>query len=239
MSHMVATDYPPTCAVWLRGHGGLYNRVAVADGSSGKVRLYRADAAAAGAGNASLGELDLHTQPVKAMALHVAANVVVSADAKGIIEYWDAETLLMPEPPTVAFRYKTETDLYVLMKARTVPCTITMSPTGAHFAVTSRDKQLRVVDFKKGKLTRQYDESVGAYSGAGAAAASAGAQHLDTLVLGKKQAVERELEASPEAQALCNVVFDESGNFLVFGALAGVKVGPLSTHLARPYLIPI
>jgi hypothetical protein len=98
MSHMVATDYPPTCAVWLRGHGGLYNRVAVADGSSGKVRLYRADAAAAGAGNASLGELDLHTQPVKAMALHVAANVVVSADAKRITCSWHVDANKLREP---------------------------------------------------------------------------------------------------------------------------------------------
>ena len=32
---------------------------------------------------------------------------------------------------------------------------------------------------------------------------------MDSLLLGKKQAVERELEASPEAMALCNAAFDE------------------------------
>lgn len=219
MSRMVSTDYVPSVAVWLRGSGGLYNRVAVGDSGSGKIRVYRADAGHGSQGNQALTEIDIHSQPVKCLALNMVANVVISADAKGVIEYWDAGTFVMPDSPVVSFQYKTETDLYDMAKAKTVPCTIAVSPTGTHFATTSRDKQIRLFDFKRGKLTRKYDESVGVYTG------STGSQHVgDTLLLGKKQAVERELEASPEALALCNVAFDESGNFLVYGSLAGIKI---------------
>ena len=115
MSNMIKTEYTPTVAVWLRGQGGLYNRVAVADMNSGKIHLYRSDAGGSGT-NAPLMMVDLHTQPVKCMALNVSVNVVISADAKGVIEYWDAESGLMPETPIVSFTYKTETDLYDLAK---------------------------------------------------------------------------------------------------------------------------
>ena len=182
MSNMIKTEYTPTVAVWLRGQGGLYNRVAVADMNSGKIHLYRSDA---GSGtNAPLMMVDLHTQPVKCMALNVSVNVVISADAKGVIEYWDAETCLMPEAPIVSFTYKTETDLYDLAKAKTIPCTLAISPTGTLFVTTSRDKQLRVFDFKKGKLTRKYDESVAAYSSSnGGLNAAGGAQVILRLII--------------------------------------------------------
>ena len=38
---------------------------------------------------------------------------------------------------------------------------------------------------------------------------------MDSLLMGRRQAVERELEATEGTLAHCNAVFDESGNFLV------------------------
>jgi peptidylprolyl isomerase domain and WD repeat-containing protein 1 len=77
----------------------------------------------------------------------------------------------------------------------------------------------------KGKMKRKYDESVNAYQSVGGKAGSMlGELHMDTLVLGRRLAMERELESSPETLSLCNVVFDESGNFLIYGSLAGIKV---------------
>jgi hypothetical protein len=43
------------------------------------------------------------------MALNLTANAVISADAKGVIEYWDVDTFQMPKTPKISFEYKTET----------------------------------------------------------------------------------------------------------------------------------
>lgn len=52
----------------------------------------------------------------RCMTLNVPTSTIISADAKGIIEYWDGETLESVSQPDVLFRYKTETDLYELAK---------------------------------------------------------------------------------------------------------------------------
>ena len=48
------------------------------------------------------------------MALNLAVNTIISADAKGVIEYWDVDTFQMPKKPKIAFDYKTETGIFYL-----------------------------------------------------------------------------------------------------------------------------
>jgi len=159
----------------------------------------------------------------------VSKNVVISGDSKGVLEYWDCETLELPVAgSSIAFRFKTDTDLYDLAKARTFPCSISCSPRGDVFVVMARDKQLRMFDFARGKLTKKIDESAASYQSGGLNAAASG---LDSLELGRRLAMERELEASTgnDGLALCNAVFDESGNFLLFGTLVGIKMLNLVT----------
>jgi peptidylprolyl isomerase domain and WD repeat-containing protein 1 len=57
---------------------------------------------------------------------------------------------------------------------------------------------------------------------------------MDALELGKRQAMERELEATPEAMARVSMVFDNSGHFLIFGSLKGIKIlNVLSNKVVR------
>lgn len=49
------------------------------------------------------------------MALNLAANTIISADAKGVIEYWDADTFLLPKKPKISFEFKTETGVYSIL----------------------------------------------------------------------------------------------------------------------------
>jgi peptidylprolyl isomerase domain and WD repeat-containing protein 1 len=164
------------------------------------------------------------------MVTNVAAQCVISADSKGMIEYWDINDFSLPSAEKLSFKLKSETDLYDLAKARTVPHSIAVTPSGVLFSTFSSDKQIRVFDFSKGKLLRKYDESVEAYSKAAADPTQSVAAGLDPLELGRRQATERELEATPEAMALCNMTFDESGHFLVFGTLKGIKVVNVVTN---------
>jgi peptidylprolyl isomerase domain and WD repeat-containing protein 1 len=158
------------------------------------------------------------------MSLNCVAQTVLSVDSKGMIEYWDALTFAMPKE-RVQFAFKSETDLYDLAKARTVPCSIAVSPNGQLFATLSRDKQVRVFDFATGKLTRKYDESVAVY-----ASGSSFSTGLDDLELGKRQAVEREIESNMDALKQWNVLFDESSSFLLFATLRGIKIVSLATN---------
>lgn len=138
MVNMISAGFTPTAACWLLGG----NEVAVADAASGAIFLFRSSDGS----QRPSQELKIHTSPVVAMALS-CCGIVVSGDQRGMIEYWDSATLDFPAEK-VAFQMKTETDLYDLAKARTVPCSIAFSPDGETFAVLSRDKQIRLFDLR-------------------------------------------------------------------------------------------
>lgn len=225
MANMVEVAYVPTCAAWLVGARGLCDRVAVADRDSGKIRIYKsAD------GQEAIHEVDLHSHPVKCICLNSSStgtatpvNVVVSVDVKGIIEYWNVDDFQMPGADKISFKLKSETDLYDLAKSKAVPYSLAVSPTGTQFAMYASDKHIRLFDFRTGKLTRKYDESAKQYAANSATA-------VDSLDYGRRLAVERELEAcssgsaSGVAMSMSNVIFDESGHFLLFSSLKGIKI---------------
>jgi peptidylprolyl isomerase domain and WD repeat-containing protein 1 len=154
MSHMIAVDYVPTAAVWL----GNSTRVAIADSSAGMIRIYSSNGEIA-----VLAEVSLHSHPVKCMSLNVHHQVIVSIDTRGMIEYWGIDSLASVTPPITTFTYKSETSLYELAKAKTSPCCLVMAPAGDKFVVTSKDKQIRIFDFRSGKLKQQFDESALSY----------------------------------------------------------------------------
>jgi peptidylprolyl isomerase domain and WD repeat-containing protein 1 len=162
LANMIEVDYVPMCAVWLSSRLGASTRVAVADASSSMIRIYSAE------GSQEIQqELSIHMAPVRCMATHPSLHCVVSTDSKGVIEYWDSERYnsIGKEDGVVSFKYKMETDLYDLAKARAVPHALVMSPKGNQFVVTSSDRQIRVFDFETGKIKRKYDESAKAYQG--------------------------------------------------------------------------
>lgn len=158
MANMISANYKPTNAVWLNSHhSGHFTRVAIADADSGIIRIYKSE------GNQEpVATINLHSSPVKCMVLNVAMCCVISADSRGVLEYWDVDTCDLPID-RISFKYKTETDLYDLAKKKTTPCSIAVSQQGNAFATTSRDKQIRVFDFSSGKLRRQYDETNTSY----------------------------------------------------------------------------
>ena len=168
MSNMISVEYQPFCACWIPSVGSsnrLCNRVAVADQNSGNIRIYRISG-----DQQAMATLDLHSSPVKCMALNFAAQAVVSIDSRGVIEYWDCQTLQLPptrkagqrDTAGITFTLKTDTDLYDLAKARASPLALSIAPKGDFFAVLSSDMMVRIFNFARGKLSRKYDESVAA-----------------------------------------------------------------------------
>lgn len=218
MSNMIELDYVPNAVVFLSGPRQICDRIAVSDMNSGKIRIYNAE------GNAGcLHTVEVHTNPVVCMGINTRFNTVVSLDTRGLIEYWDIDNFDLPRAPDViSFRLKSETGLYELAKSKTVPISIAISPNGQQFVTLSRDKQIRVFDFVTGKLTKKYSESGEVYT--------VDNTPYDELELGRRKAVEREFDASLDALSTANVAFDETGHFLLFASLRGIKIVSLATN---------
>lgn len=152
------------------------------------------------------------------MTANYLANVAISIDTKGMIEYWDYQTFQTPSQEFVTFKYKTETDLYDLVKAKTTPFQITMSPNGQMFATISSDRQIRVFDFINGKILRKYDESYAIYS------------KTEDMEIKKKLIIERELDHNLPSLAQNNLIFDESSHFLLFSTIKGIKIISIASN---------
>ncbi|KIW17794.1 hypothetical protein PV08_04989 [Exophiala spinifera] len=174
----------------------------------------------------------LHRAPVVAMAYNYAFDCVVSADSSGMVEYWQPGDSY--EKPDSVFKMKSATNLFDFKKAKSAPCSITISPSGHQFATISfPDRKIRVFDFASGRLYRSYDESIEtiiAMQQAGTAL-----QKLEEVEFGRRLAVERDLD-NPVVRPRINVVFDESGHFVAYGSLLGIKVvNTLTNRVMKAY----
>jgi peptidylprolyl isomerase domain and WD repeat-containing protein 1 len=97
-----------------------------------------------------------------------------------------------------------------------------MSPNGHQFATFSfPDRKIRIFDFASGKLYRTYDESIETISEMQQAGTAI--QTLEDVDFNRKLAIERELDTSA-ARSRINVIFDETGHFILYGSILGTKV---------------
>ena len=162
----------------------------------------------------------VHRSPVTLMAFNNAYDCVVSADEAGMIEYWRPYGSC--EKPDDVFEYKSSTNLFEFKKAKSTPTSISISPSGSQFATFSfPDRKVRIFDFATGKLYRTYEESLVTITDMQQAGTAL--QKLDDVDFGRRLAVERELE-NPAIRNRINVIFDESGHFVLYGSILGVKV---------------
>lgn len=87
----------------------------------------------------------LHRTPIQSIVC--IDDVIVSSDAKGIIEYWRLDG----SPPNVTFKYKAQTDLFALAKCKQKALCASVDDT--QFAVLT-ENNVRVFDFMTGKCLR-------------------------------------------------------------------------------------
>lgn len=225
MVNMLQVAYTPAECCWIAGKGSVDAKVVVADQQAPVLRVYSAEQTASDPLHV-IGKL--HTAPVTALAFNARFSCAISSDARGHIEYWHTETYKFPSASAadgvkLRFKFKGETDLYELAKSKTSAMSIDVSADGQSFVVAARDRQIRVFRFLTGKLRRKYDESLTVFEDAQAD----DSLHLDAIDFGRRAAVERELEASGVAS---NCIFDESGHFILYPTLLGIKMVNVETN---------
>ncbi|KAK4898806.1 Peptidyl-prolyl cis-trans isomerase cyp15 [Elasticomyces elasticus] len=220
----------PKAICFVHGHGSSYPILAVSSEDDGSIAIWD-----------GRGEdlkpfhtiTSLHRKPVHIMAYNDQFDCVVSADESGMIEYWRPSGDYAK--PDNVFDMKSTTSLFEFKKAKSVPSSITVSPTGRQFATFSfPDRKVRLFDFASGKLHRTYDESITTISEM-QQAGTLSSDSLEAVDFGRRIAVERELD-NPAIRSRQNIIFDESGHFILYGSLLGTKViNTLTNRVVKLY----
>ena len=220
---------PAKTICWVHKRGASLPLLAAAEEKGNEIKIYDGR----GENQAPIDIItNLHRSPVVLIVYNNTYDCVISADDNGMIEYWSPSG--SHEKPESVFQYKSATNLFEFKKSKSVPTSITMSPTGSQFATFSfPDRKVRVFDFPTGKLYRSYDESILTLTEMQQAGIAL--QKLDDVEFGRRLAVERDLE-NPYVQRRINVIFDESGHFILYGSLLGTKViNTLSNRVVKVY----
>eukprot|EP00854_Cymbomonas_tetramitiformis_P003437 gene3437-4318_t len=106
-----------------------------------------------------------------------------------------------------------------------------VSPDGKHFVLLAPDRKIRVFQFRTGKLVRTYEETLEVINDIQKADDSP--FKLENIDFGRRMAIEREMEKGEEDYP-CNpnVIFDETGNFIIYATLLGIKMVNIVTNRA-------
>eukprot|EP01112_Ceratiomyxa_fruticulosa_P022938 TRINITY_DN8567_c0_g1_i1.p1 TRINITY_DN8567_c0_g1~~TRINITY_DN8567_c0_g1_i1.p1 ORF type:complete len:482 (+),score=91.09 TRINITY_DN8567_c0_g1_i1:2-1447(+) len=226
---MFNVDFVPYACEWIHKRGSLKPILAVTDKGSSQIRLFDT--------NEQFHVIErIHNSPIKLLKFNEKFNTVVSIDNSGMIEYWDAETFTFPKH-VVTFGMKMETDLYEFAKCKTAPTSLSISPDGRFFATVSKDRQVRVFNFHTGKIIAKYDESFqvinklqrGEVDGE-LIEPEENIYKLDPIDFGRRMAIEKEIDSAGENVPSSSVVFDESGNFIMYPTLFGIKIINIVTN---------
>jgi peptidylprolyl isomerase domain and WD repeat-containing protein 1 len=221
---MLTLEFTPKCVCWIHRRGASLPLLAVSDEVNHTIRIYDGRGENQDPIHTIKG---LHRSVVSLMAFNDAYDCVISADENGMIEYWRPGGSY--EKPDNVFEFKSSTSLFEFRKAKATPASLTISPNGSQFATFSfPDRKIRVFDFPTGKLHRTYDESLQVIEEMQLAGTSL--QKLDDVEFGRRLATEREIE-SPTLRNKVNVIFDETGHFIIYGSIHGAKV--LNTYTNR------
>ncbi|CAG8565991.1 7921_t:CDS:1 [Acaulospora colombiana] len=149
-------------------------------------------------------------------------DTVISADVSGFLEYWQPTEPF--ETPTVPgmWSFKSSTDLYEFKKSRSTPTSLTISPDQSHFVTFSiSDRHIRVFNLLSGKMIKKIDESLQAIQEMQQAGTAV--YRVDDMEFGRRLAIEREIEEDEVACKSMNAIWDESGNFILYPTLLGIK----------------
>lgn len=213
MINMMRLNYTPGKCEWCHSAGDPIPALAVSDLESGKIYTYDGSA-----GNTPLHILEnLHRHSVVCMKYNAAFSTMISADISGILEYWTSHKNDYKFPNFVNFDSKLDTDLFEFVKNKTYPHDMAFSKDGVNFATLSGDRKVCVFKFLTGKLLRVFDESLQQLS-----SLHQMKQQLPNMEFGRRMAIERDMEKF-EALKLEKITFDESGYFVLYPTMLGIK----------------
>lgn len=101
----------------------------------------------------------VHKSALQSAIYNYKYECFVTSDQRGVIEYWS----LSNKPPPVEFKFKSETDLFLVAKRKSLISFARFSPDEEAFAVLS-ESHIRLFDFSTGKIIRELDNCNGTFA---------------------------------------------------------------------------
>lgn len=220
MINMMELNFIPYRAEWIHSTREPMLTLAISDMNSTNICIYDGKGT-----NIPLYVIDkIHANPVVVIRFNVRYEAVISVDKSGFLEYWGTAKCDFQTPKCVKFESKLDTDLFEFAKNKTYPMDISFSPDGKKFATIALDRKIRIFRFLTGKIILILDESLSRFT-----ELHQSVQQLPNMEFGRRMACERDLEKS-EVILLMNILFDESGNFILYSTLLGVKIINIVTN---------
>ncbi|XP_064164976.1 peptidylprolyl isomerase domain and WD repeat-containing protein 1 [Anguilla rostrata] len=220
MINMLKLGFHPGQCEWIYNPGDAISTVACSEKSTGKIFVYDGRGS-----NTPFHTFDkMHSSPLSQIRLNPRFRVIVSADKAGMLEYWTGLPNEFKFPRQVDWEFKTDTDLYEFAKCKTYPTSLAFSADGKKMATIASDRKVRIFRFLTGKLMRVFDESLTMFT-----ELQQMRQQLPDMEFGRRMAVERELE-KVDGIRLTNIIFDETGHFVLYGTMLGIKVINVETN---------
>lgn len=214
MINMNKLNFSPGYCEWIHGAGDPIAAVAISVLNSSEIYIY--DGKEIGD---PLHIIDkMHRSAVALMKYNLVYDVVISCDKNGMIEYWSSLKKDFKFPKCAKFDSKLDTDLYELVKNKTYPTDLAFSCKGDQFAILAADRKVRLFRFLTGKLFKVYDESLQQLS-----ELQQVSPQLPNMEFGRRMAIERDLEKT-DAFDMASIVYDESGYFILYATMLGIKV---------------
>ena len=119
------------------------------------------------------------------------------------------------------------------------------SKDGNQFVTMGKDRQIRIFKLKTGKLYRKYDESLAFINKVQKVKSQKStfdqkkddeAGKLDGMEFGRRMTVEKEIDISAPPSS---VVFDDSGNFIVYPTMLGIKSKGIFKEISLKFLVVV
>ncbi|ESO86723.1 hypothetical protein LOTGIDRAFT_220515 [Lottia gigantea] len=227
MINMMKLGYVPKACCFIFAAGDAIAALAVSEDKSNNIYVYDGTGS-----NTPLHTVDkLHYKPVTHIKYNGIFECVVSIDTGGMVEVWTGPKYDYKFPKTLQWEYKTDTDLYDFMKCKAQPTNLAFSPDGKLLVTMATDKKVKsFIRFLTGKLTKVLDETIQQYN-----EMQEMKQVLPNMEFGRRMALEKDFQKS-DSFSLSNIIFDESGNFILYATLLGVKVINLHTNQCVRYI---
>eukprot|EP00771_Trimastix_marina_P002609 gnl/Trimastix_PCT/375.p1 GENE.gnl/Trimastix_PCT/375~~gnl/Trimastix_PCT/375.p1 ORF type:complete len:632 (-),score=190.46 gnl/Trimastix_PCT/375:270-1970(-) len=223
MINMIALDFAPAHCTFVCRPGAAKALLAVAEKDSPVIHII--DGKEPAPDRVEVGRVTCHAAPVTSILYHPQKQLAISGDARGMLEYWSPETHAFPAEQ-VAFRFKTDTDLFDVARSRSRVCSLAAAPNGKFFACYSTDRQIRVYYVETGRLYRKYAETLAVYQGLQQNGSAD--FRLEEIDFGRRMAVEKDIDdaRNPAVQ----LVFDETSTFLIYPSMLGIKLLNIATN---------
>jgi len=219
MINMMKLQFSPGICEWIYRKGDAVSAIAISNNDLNEINIYdgRGD-------NTPLKVLKIHSKLVTCIKYNPHYDVVISGDLAGMMEYWSGQQHDYQFPSNVKFEFKTDTDLFEFIANKAYPLSLSFSPDGNQYVVMGSDRKVRVFRFLTGKKTRVFNENLHVFT-----EMQQENQQLPNMEFGRRMAIERELEKSDYFKYI-NPVFDESGYFILYSTMLGIKVINIHTN---------